>query len=1113
MYYYSLFFTGLWAYLWLGLGGSQTQAQSTTYQINFSDQNTTILEPWHRDYGEPYGAKANALTYGWVANPGTNQSLDLRGQGRFRANTGLGLIQSTLIHTSDDNGQLAYWEIALPIGTYEVEATVGDAGGFTDSRHAVKVEGQELIAPSVPERKQLLTRKQNILVQDGRLTLDMSAGENVKLVSLVIKSLPKMEEVDWKYRLNFQTASTPTPRDYLGDVGLGFGFRQILEEDTLHYGWVHPQDQTPFDNRPNARYRGEAPVELHSFNHMQKTSTPLLWEIKLPNGKYRVRVAAGDNYFFDSHHIISAEGTEVLNHNQLSDNTFGFSEGEAEVEVLDGKLTLRASGVNTKISYLWIAPLTPPLTPPINPPQPDSGAKLVLENMDHFPADDELTFSRIQNPWTGWIGNQPANANHDQVNLRLHNRGVSELSIHTLHLSNPEGWQIVEINQQAFVAEEDLPLKIAPGQYQELLIQFVQVDPPNSQFVPTKVLHDTLEIVSNDLQIKHEVVLHGLWQRNGEGNREPTVQEIIEAFGFRTQTGFGRKKDGNDSIPTGDEVIVNFWERANPNQAIYVRQLAAYHGCCRTGESFRYESSEPFTKKGSGFVLAHMGLDAQTLLPRRNQIRQPGNFGRPAEGTFPDTLDTFFNVSVLNDCSYSNLNPPQGWRPDTPGEVGIRVWRVVDAQGKVVPNAYIMANDYLGTNFTNYDYNDNVYYVSNIRPVYGKIAQVALHAGNGLSGNPQENQSAMHFAPTDSPQSTELTLFLSHRVTSRYNALVPDITVKKAEIVGANAQAFQLVNPSFPFTLSAGQNRGLSVKFIPTSSGLKQATLRLQYDQGQWLEIPLFGSTTDWQVAKRIKAARPNTTALLINGLAWESDIPYRVAGNGYKLDNINDFSTEIQGTDWDALYRSYMSSDANLKPIAYQVPLANGTYTIRLHFSENFWTGTNQRINHVEIEDKTLATGLDIFAESAGMHRALVKDFLVMVEDSLLELEFIPLRDRPSICAIEIYAQSGASSARSIALISESLDRKHTELFRDLQVYPNPVGDYLHLRVPAREGASEKVHLELRDTRGQLLFQSNDLLSASEQALNQYLPRVVSGTYLLTIRNAEGVKHIRLVK
>src|SRR5205085_1197309 len=58
-----------------------------------------------------------------------------------------------------------------------------------------------------------------------------------------------------------------------------------------------------------------------------------------------------------------------------------------------------------------------------------------------------------------------------------------------------------------------------------------------------------------------------------------------------------------------------------------------------------------------------------------------------------------------------------------------------DRNGKVVPNTYLMSMDYSGIN---YDYNDNVYLITNLKPVSPPAAPTGLVAsasGAGISLN------------------------------------------------------------------------------------------------------------------------------------------------------------------------------------------------------------------------------------------------------------------------------------------------------------------------------------------------------------------------------------------
>jgi malectin (di-glucose binding ER protein) len=60
----------------------------------------------------------------------------------------------------------------------------------------------------------------------------------------------------------------------------------------------------------------------------------------------------------------------------------------------------------------------------------------------------------------------------------------------------------------------------------------------------------------------------------------------------------------------------------------------------------------------------------------------------------------------------------------------MRFWTLKDRTGAVVPNTYLMSIDYNGIN---YDYNDNVYLISNIRPQPDGTTQFRLDVGGASS--------------------------------------------------------------------------------------------------------------------------------------------------------------------------------------------------------------------------------------------------------------------------------------------------------------------------------------------------------------------------------------------
>ncbi len=696
------------------------------YQINFQTPNTNTPEGYLADTGQGFGQRGSqdgeSLTYGWI-DPSNNSPYNNEGFTRERE------VEPRELHTYAHMQKPLpniYWEIDLPNGLYDVKIASGD-NLFFDSHHIIRAEGVEIMNFNALQAQQFGFKEAEgrVEVKDGRLTLQPEGGINTKISYIWVNPVdsvgtpppppPPPTNTAWKYQINFQTPNTNTPDDYLADTGQGFGNRGSQDGESLTYGWLDPSNNNPYNNEGFTREREVEPKELHTYMHMQKPLPNIYWEIALPNGFYEVKIASGDNLFFDSHHIVFAEGVEIMNFNALQAQQFGFKEAEGIVEVKDGRLTLKPEGgINTKISYVWVNPIDTVVPPPPPPPPAGSDAKLAIENLDQFPAQDELTFSRIQNPWNGFDGTGAYNGNHDLVTLRLRNTGTADLVIDQLKISNNNHWKINSLNGQNYNASNNLPLTIAPNQSRDLLIEFIAMDVPDARDDFVKVLHGTLEIHSNDTDQPVAVAkLHGLWQRFGEAHREPTAQEIIDAFGFQTKTGFGLRKHGSDSTLTGNEVRAKLFEAANPNQAVYIRHLASYQGCCNTGATIRYEADNPYRQKGGIAAATSIGIDTQTLLPRSNQNASNGIFGAPVEANIVPGKP--FTLTIGGDCTNFNLNYPTGTFPNQIGYIGVRVWEVIDSEGNKVPNAYLIANDYLGSQFTNYDYNDNVYYVSNVK--------------------------------------------------------------------------------------------------------------------------------------------------------------------------------------------------------------------------------------------------------------------------------------------------------------------------------------------------------------------------------------------------------------
>ncbi len=632
--------------------------------------------------------------------------------------------------------------------------------------------------------------------------------------------------------------------------------------------------------------------------------------------------------------------------------------------------------------------------------------KMVLENRDKFPEDDELAFSRIQNRWYGINGNTPAAESHDRVTLRIHNRGLGNLTIDDLIVSNPNYWAINKVFGSNFDPETSLPISISSNEFVDVEMKFIAVDPPNPRSNGIKVLHETLTIVSNDDETPvREVQLHGLWQRNAEGNNEPLANDILAAFGLTIDIGFTRNKRSDIVTPTGDEVIAPNFVRVDQTKPVYVRQLAAYHSCCWGFYSVDIFYSEDLTQKGGTKILKNkgIGVDSQSILPRKNTKGGDGIYGDPADGTISPSVP--FNVTIQNDNTNRFLN--------TDSLVGIRVWKLRNSKGEIVPNSFILANDAIG-NASNWDYNDNLFVITNVRPENGTGYSSTLVSGNGIPADQDEKQSALDLGEAMIGDQVNRTVYLRSLGQIFPEDDDPDIVISNIEVIGPDRTEFVATMPTkttlLPHDplLNSPDQTSFNLAYMPNSTGLKNAALLIHYNSdASPMRIPLSAiaqsSCFQTTVVRRIKNALDigvsNTT---IGGVVWETDQTYK-DGSGFKLDTFAD-SYEVAETDIDPLYSRYMSSVTDLRPISYQFPgMAAGNYTVRLHFAEMYWSQTNDRVNDIIVEGETRIQGLDIIKE-VGDRTALVKDIDVEVNDGTLNLTLNPIVNRPAISAIEIY-------------------------------------------------------------------------------------------------------------
>ena len=332
------------------------------------------------------------------------------------------------------------------------------------------------------------------------------------------------------------------------------------------------------------------------------------------------------------------------------------------------------------------------------------GGEIGFENLDWstpFNAANNIDFSGLNylNRWLTAHTIRVGTANngggplltHDTPVLRIRNDSPSQtMTITGLTFSAPARW--------ALPNAPTLPFDIAPGSFYDLEVQFTLATGVRN------VHYDTLTVSSSAPNEPSAVInLAGGHMDTDEGNEELTVQQVLDAYGFTTDLGT-LPSNASYQQASPDEILAFYWGVSDVGQPMYVRQLAAFHGCC-TGRS-RFVVTGP-----GGGTLRHHRQYGQSLLPSID-----GNINAPAERIYTPT-DPDFEI-VIEGYSTSRCEGVVNCLNN-----GTRLFQIRDLNGNLVPNTYLVIQDYVGGGCTfngddngACDYNDNMYLVSNIQP-------------------------------------------------------------------------------------------------------------------------------------------------------------------------------------------------------------------------------------------------------------------------------------------------------------------------------------------------------------------------------------------------------------
>ena len=213
-----------------------------------------------------------------------------------------------------------------------------------------------------------------------------------------------------------------------------------------------------------------------------------------------------------------------------------------------------------------------------------------------------------------------------------------------------------------------------------------------------------------------------------------------------------------------------------------------------------------------------------------------------------------------------------------------------------------------------------------------------------------------------------------------------------------------------------------------------------------------------------------------------------------------------------------YSPDYAYATQMAWNFPLASGTYQINLFFAETPYAGgvrsSGSRVFGIKMENNTVLNNFDIYA-TAGMN-AVKKSFTVSVTDGTLDIDFVRIVGNPQVNGIEIVRTSGGAGRMaapedvtaadgSSPAVEESQDTGLTSV----DVYPNPFSNELNVRFGSTQSQSA---VALMSVSGQVVYQQ-EFTGSSELNVDLSSVNVPAGVYILTVTSEKGKEVRKLLK
>jgi hypothetical protein len=150
--------------------------------IHFQNDATEMPSGYLPDTGAAYGLQSNGLTYGW------NKDNSINARDRDSANSP-DELHDGLIHMQKPNNPYAYWQIAVPNGTYQVHILSGDPD-YIDSIYKINVQGVLALSGTPTSTNHWIENTVTVTVNNGVLKVTSGPGSrNNKIDAIDISQI------------------------------------------------------------------------------------------------------------------------------------------------------------------------------------------------------------------------------------------------------------------------------------------------------------------------------------------------------------------------------------------------------------------------------------------------------------------------------------------------------------------------------------------------------------------------------------------------------------------------------------------------------------------------------------------------------------------------------------------------------------------------------------------------------------------------------------------------------------------------------------------------------------------------------------------------------------